>query len=97
MARDNKTEQATPRRRQKAREKGQVVRSRELVASLATMSALLLLTQLGSFPGDWRALLRASFEVASGSARFSPTPVLMALRGVASYLPPPRWPRRGRD
>src|SRR5579885_1454172 len=58
MARDNKTEQATPRRRQKAREKGQVVRSRELVASLATMSALLLLTQLGSFPGDWRAPLR---------------------------------------
>src|SRR5579883_3096477 len=86
MARDNKTEQATPRRRQKAREKGQVVRSRELVASLATMSALLLLTQLGSFPGDWRALLRASFEVASGSARFSPTPVLMALRGVACVL-----------
>ncbi len=86
MARDNKTEQATPRRRQKAREKGQVVRSRELGASLATMSALLLLTQLGSFPGDWRALLRASFEVASGSARFSPTPVLMALRGVACVL-----------
>jgi flagellar biosynthesis protein FlhB len=35
MADESKTEQATPRRRQKAREQGQVVRSRELTGALA--------------------------------------------------------------
>lgn len=81
MAHDSKTEQATPRRRQKAREKGQVVRSRDMVASLATMSTLLLLTQLRSFPADWRMLLRTSLDTASGAERFSPWPALTALRG----------------
>lgn len=38
---EERTEQATPRRRQKAREKGQVARSRELV-SMATMAGVLL-------------------------------------------------------
>jgi flagellar biosynthetic protein FlhB len=86
MAHDTKTEQATPRRRQKAREKGQVVRSRELVASLATMAALLLCTQLSSFVNDWRTLLRFSLDSASGSARFSWWPALAPLRGIGIVL-----------
>jgi flagellar biosynthetic protein FlhB len=86
LAHDNKTEQATPRRRQKAREKGQVVRSRELVACLATMATLLLLTQLSSFPEDWRSLLGSSLDLASGSARFSLWPALAAFRSVAVVL-----------
>lgn len=65
MAHDNKTEQATPRRRQKAREKGQVVRSRELIASLAAMGAILLLfTQAGAFPRVWRSFLLQSLDPA---------------------------------
>jgi len=86
MAHDTKTEQATPRRRQKAREKGQVVRSRELVASLATMAALLLCTQLSSFPNEWRTLLRFSLDSASGSARLSWWPALAPLRSIGVVL-----------
>jgi flagellar biosynthesis protein FlhB len=58
MAEQNKTEKATPRRRQKAREQGQVARSRDLVAGVGTLAAVLLLSwQLRAFAGDWRALL----------------------------------------
>jgi len=65
MADQNKTEKATPRRRQKAREQGQVARSRDLVAGVGTMAAVLLLSwQLRSFPQQWRALLREGLEVA---------------------------------
>jgi flagellar biosynthesis protein FlhB len=72
MAADNKTEQATPRRRQKAREKGQVARSRELVASLATLAGVLLLwTQPSGFGGIWRGLLRRSLEAPGSFAEVS--------------------------
>jgi flagellar biosynthesis protein FlhB len=40
---DNRTERATPRRRQKAEEQGQVLRSRDLVSALTLMSAIFLL------------------------------------------------------
>ena len=40
---DDKTEQATPRRRQKAREQGQVARSRELAGALIGFAGLLVL------------------------------------------------------
>jgi flagellar biosynthesis protein FlhB len=43
MADQSKTEQASPRRRQKAREEGQVARSRDLTAGLAAMTAVLFL------------------------------------------------------
>jgi len=59
MPQDSKTEQPTPRRRQKAREKGQVARSRELVASLATGATIAVLAwQAPTFAGQWRELLR---------------------------------------
>jgi len=65
MADQNKTEKATPRRRQKAREQGQVARSRDLVAGVGTMAAVLLLSwQLRSFPEGWRALLRHALDTA---------------------------------
>lgn len=50
MAESNKTEQPTPRRRQKAREKGQVARSRELTGALALMAAVIC---LGIHPMAW--------------------------------------------
>ena len=60
MARDDKTEKPTPRRRQKAREKGQVVRSRDLIAACAALTALLTLAiQLPGFVASWRGFLRA--------------------------------------
>jgi flagellar biosynthesis protein FlhB len=40
---DNRTEQATPRRRTKAREKGQVLRARDLAAALTLLAVVLLL------------------------------------------------------
>ncbi|HVN18428.1 MAG TPA: EscU/YscU/HrcU family type III secretion system export apparatus switch protein [Dongiaceae bacterium] len=59
MADQNKTEKATPRRRQKAREQGQVARSRDLIAGTGTTAAVLLFCwQLRSFAGEWRALFR---------------------------------------
>ncbi len=59
MAQDDKTEQATPRRQQKAREKGQVARSRELAGALVGFAGLLLTlwvsrAELYTWRGDFR-------------------------------------------
>jgi flagellar biosynthetic protein FlhB len=76
MAQANQTEQATPRRRQKAREKGQVARSRDLIgASAAVAATLLLFTQMSTFPQLWRAFYRDCLEGAvSGSLRMDALP-----------------------
>ncbi|HEY4904176.1 MAG TPA: EscU/YscU/HrcU family type III secretion system export apparatus switch protein [Candidatus Sulfotelmatobacter sp.] len=84
MADSSKTEKASPRRRQKAREQGQVARSRDLVAGLGTMAAVMLLSwQMPSFAAEWRALLRHELQ----SAGTHPVPEwrgsLVVLRGVA--------------
>jgi flagellar biosynthetic protein FlhB len=47
---DNRTEQATPRRRQQAREKGQVLRSRDLVSTLTLLAVVFVLAWS---PGIW--------------------------------------------
>ena len=66
MADQNKTEKATPRRRQKAREKGQVARSRDLIAGLGTMTVVLLLAwQLPAFRDDWRSFFRQVLNAAA--------------------------------
>ncbi len=63
MPEGNKTERATPRRRQKAREQGQVARSRDLIASAAIFAAVLALAgQAGTFGSEWRRLLRQNLE-----------------------------------
>jgi flagellar biosynthesis protein FlhB len=65
MADQSKTEKATPRRRLKAREQGQIARSRDLVAGLGTMTAILgLASQLPGFASDWRAMLRHELDAA---------------------------------
>lgn len=62
----NKTEKATPRRRQKAREQGQVVRSRDLVAGLGTITAVMLVAwQLPSLAAGWRELFRRTLDDAA--------------------------------
>lgn len=59
MPQSNQTEQATPRRRQKAREKGQVARSRDLIGAASGISATFVLaSMLPAFPHAWRVLLR---------------------------------------
>ncbi len=63
MADSSKTEKPTPRRRQKAREKGQVARSRDLIAGLATMAAVLVTAwQATSFADGWRELFRQALD-----------------------------------
>jgi flagellar biosynthesis protein FlhB len=92
MAADNRTERATPRRRQKAREQGQVVRSRELVASLATLTAVLTLAaQASAFPSQWRALLGHDLDTAvvgdlSNNAPLSAAASLAIVRSVGLVM-----------
>ena len=76
MAQANQTEQATPRRRQKAREKGQVARSRDLIGASAGVAAtLVLFTQMSTFPQLWRAFFRDCLEsTVSGSLRMDAFP-----------------------
>jgi flagellar biosynthesis protein FlhB len=62
---DQQTEKATPRRRQQAREHGQVVRSRELTASLVLLGGALFLKWFaGAFVTGWRAVVFAVLEQA---------------------------------
>jgi flagellar biosynthesis protein FlhB len=54
---DERTEKATPRKRQQAREKGDRVRSRELVAASGTLAGVLALGQLTErWSGSWSAV-----------------------------------------
>src|SRR5882672_6652111 len=78
---DNKTEKPSPRRRQKAREQGQVARSRDLSSTLAMCGALGLIAWQGSVGvAAWRTLLRRAFEF-SGSETLSPTMPLFIWSG----------------
>ena len=71
MPESNQTEQATPRRRQKAREKGQVSRSRDLIGAASAIAAtIVLVSSMPSFPALWRGLLRDCLDGAvSGNLR----------------------------
>src|SRR5208283_3228252 len=79
MPESNQTEQATPRRREKAREKGQVARSRDLIGAASGMAAVFILAALmSSFPLAWRAFFHDCLEGGvSGNLRMnSPVPFL---------------------
>ncbi len=84
MGHDNKTEQASPRKREKAREKGQVPRSRDLSATCAALAATILLAhQLSHFPQAWGGFLRDCIDGAvSGNLRMDGLPPLLAHSGV---------------
>jgi flagellar biosynthetic protein FlhB len=72
MAQDEtgeKTEQPTPRRRQEAREEGQVSRSTDLTAALSLLGALVLLNLFGSSMLDrMLMLIREMTDVSDASA-----------------------------
>lgn len=76
MAEANKTEQATPRRQQKARESGQVARSRELSNTLAGIGAVSLFFWRcsGAVP-RWQHLFGATLD-AGAQRTFSPVPLM---------------------
>jgi len=77
MARDDRTEQATPRRRQKAREKGRVARSRDLAGALVTLVGLLVLLWVsGAELQRWRGWWRGLPEFAAHADFNSAMPVL---------------------
>ena len=66
MADGNKSEQATPRQRQKARERGQVTRSRELSGALslcAVAGAMYMMCQ-GAVP-QWAHFFRITLDLAN--------------------------------
>ena len=75
---DNRTEKATPRRRQKAREEGQVVRSRELSGSLGLMAAIMVIAwqPLLTWRDEWRALWSKLLTQANSGDIQSMTPLL---------------------
>jgi len=91
VADSSKTERATPRRRQKARERGQIARSRELMSSLALGTAVVVIaTQLLRFLDEWRGLLRQSLDGAA-TGDFAARPELVAaasfrMLGAASLV-----------
>ena len=66
MADDSKTEQATPKRRDKAREQGQVARSRELPGVFALAGVLGMATMLSSTAvTHWTTFYRNALYVAT--------------------------------
>jgi flagellar biosynthetic protein FlhB len=83
MADQSKTEKASPRRRQKAREQGQVARSRDLTAGLAAMTAIVFCAwQMPAFAADWRGLMRQELELAAAH----PDPLVPAWRNGLSVF-----------
>ena len=63
----SRTEKPTPRRQEKAREQGQVARSRDLSASLATLAGLLVMGwQAAVFAQAWRGFLGTTLVAAPG-------------------------------
>lgn len=79
MADEQRTERATPKRREKAREKGQLVRSRELPSAMTLLgvAALLRFGQAG-WIASWRDLFRHLLSASSRPDVSSITPILNA-------------------
>ncbi len=75
MADSNKTEQATPRHRQKARERGQVTRSRELTSALSmfAVAGVSVPHRPSRQPHHWTDFFRNTLELASIGHRSSRT------------------------
>ncbi len=77
MADESRTEQATPRRMQRARREGDVARSRELPAALAVLAVVLFLWWYPqNWKDDWRELLERTLNSAVHSDMAEGMPVL---------------------
>src|SRR4029434_9300973 len=87
MAEDtgDKTEAPTPRRRQEAREQGNVARSPDLVAAVLLLSIMLMLNWYGpSLTGALRGLMQHTLSTFADSGTESISVTLLAcLRAIA--------------
>jgi len=88
-----RTEQATPHRREKARQEGDILHSRELSAAAGTLAGVLALGSLGGRTLDaWRSAF-AAFLALGAPGRWEPAtlqPTLAAVRRLAlAALAPP--------
>ncbi|HWR36688.1 MAG TPA: EscU/YscU/HrcU family type III secretion system export apparatus switch protein [Clostridia bacterium] len=89
MGSDNKTEQPTPRRRDKAREQGQIARSRELPGALSVFGALMVLAWQGpSMLMLWRDFFTASLRAAEGDLRIESPLLLWSVVAVGRWVLP---------
>jgi flagellar biosynthetic protein FlhB len=76
VADETRTEQATPRRRERARTEGDVPRSRELSSALALMTVVLFLWWYPhDWTNDWREMLVSTLNYASHNDITAGTPV----------------------
>jgi flagellar biosynthesis protein FlhB len=89
---ENRTEKATPRRRQKAREQGQIARSRDLTSSLTLIAVIFTLSWLASsFPSQWLGFFHDSLDAAvqsdlSTTNRLFSSTTIAALRWAAPLM-----------
>ncbi|HYA25181.1 MAG TPA: EscU/YscU/HrcU family type III secretion system export apparatus switch protein [Terriglobales bacterium] len=90
MADSSKTEKPTPQKRKKAREKGQIARSRELSNALAWSGGIALLAwQIPDAARQWRGLLQSELDVAVRDPLTPVGPVLFwSAVGVLRWIVP---------
>jgi len=90
MADQSRTEKATPQRRKKAREQGQVARSRELSNALAWSGALALVAwQVPDAARQWRGLLQSSLDLSTHEPLTPGGPILFwTAIGVMRWILP---------
>jgi flagellar biosynthetic protein FlhB len=87
---DNRSEKATGRRRLKAREQGQVVRSRDLAAALTLLAVTVMLSwQPQDWIGGWRGLFERLLAEGGGGEIGLGTPIFSwTLLTVGQWLAP---------
>jgi flagellar biosynthetic protein FlhB len=87
---DNRTEQPTLRRRNQAREKGQVLRNRELVSALTLFAVILFLAwQPHVWIGRWQAYFSHSLDASLHGDWVSTSPVIGgAIFSVTKWVTP---------
>jgi flagellar biosynthesis protein FlhB len=90
MADSSKSEKATPQRRKKAREQGQVARTRELSSALAWGGALALVAwQVPDVTRQWRGLLQNSLDLSVQEPLRPGGPILFWMAcGVLRWIVP---------
>lgn len=87
---DNRTEQATPRRRQKAQEKGQVLRSRDLTSTITVLSVVFLLAwHPEAWIGRWQGYFARALNQTVRSDWMDTTPIIAStMLATAQWVAP---------
>ena len=90
MADSSKTEKPTPQKRKKAREQGQVARTRELSNALAWSGALVLVAwQTSDAARHWRGLLQSSLDLSISEPLTTSSPILLwTALGILRWIVP---------